>query len=61
MGFRRENWPYGGQFSLDEGQENLSETSCKKKRELVTCEIVIVGRHVRLGKHKLSKRVFFFK
>ena len=59
MGFRRENWPYGGQFSLDKGKENLSETSCKNKRELVNCQIVVVGRHVRLGKHKLSKCVFF--
>ena len=59
MGFRRENWPYGGQFSLDKGKENLSETSCENKRDLVNCEIV--GHHVCLGKHKLSKRVFFFK
>ena len=55
MVFRRENWPYGGQFSLDEGKENLSETSCKNKRELVNCEIVVVGRHVLLGKHQRAK------
>ena len=59
MGFRRKNWPYGGQFSLDKGKENLSETSCKKKRELVNYEIVVVGRHVRLGNTN-CRRVFFF-
>ena len=60
MGFRRENWPYGGQFSFDKGKGNLSETSCKNKRELVNCEIVVVGRHVRLGNTNCPS-VFFFQ